>query len=265
MGPNFLEKSQRSSPSCLSSLWVCGLSPLSTGTFAPEGSSTGARRAAAGTQCELGPTWGWFWHTSSKLLLICCLHMCQDWLLSPSSDSAQDWASIILHGCALCFGPAAFTLVLSNAVGHRGARMGAWLGLGPGLGRHRKLPIRFLCLVLGVSQSVCALHEWTLGFLLPHCQFYWFSNHLRRRILPGLDPRVECPVKWFEPLAPQGRSLNLCDAPTLLCPLLRTQVPNVTASLTFLFHGTWIFLTVLAVEGSFCQFPFSFQWDLLHV
>lgn len=48
-------------------------------------------------------------------------------------------------------------------------------------------------------------------------------------------------------------------------PHLRGTGSNPIAFLCFLHDYTYIFLIVLIVQKSFCQFPINFQWEFFHV
>ena len=68
-------------PSWFCSLQVCVFPAPSITSLTLEGHSAGAERAGVGTQCGSGHRLWWSSPShSSRSLLICCLHSCQQWL-----------------------------------------------------------------------------------------------------------------------------------------------------------------------------------------
>lgn len=105
-----------------------------------------------------------------------------------------------------------------------------------------------LCVALRASQRMQTPYERSPGF--PQLSGYSQMSFNQPRGLksPVQDPRTRAPDLWLSPLTP-----HLCIlpfSPDCFSPCL----PNYT----------WVFLTVLVVEESFCQFPVTFHWELLH-
>lgn len=143
-------------------LLACALPLSQHWHLSPEGSCTAARGTATGTQCGLGHMLGLFWHIRvqtppnllplrvpviAALAPVSCRARSR---LVPSPTAAHPWQHSLYPNGELC-SRAGWARVYAGLVTETGTIP-------------RRLSVCLLCLILGISKHVHALHEWSSSF-----------------------------------------------------------------------------------------------------